>query len=724
LPFPTRLRRFAGQFVAAKTGFRREKQSMAEKTRVPAPARANRLGSETSPYLRQHAHNPVDWYAWGPEALDKARQLDRPIFLSIGYSACHWCHVMAHESFEDEAIADVMNRYFINVKVDREERPDLDQIYMSAVTALSGHGGWPMSVFLTPDLEPFFGGTYWPPEARRGMPGFREVLEKVHEAWVDRRDDVRRGAAGLTEAVRQLSRPQSEPGSLDEDLLRIAQQERLRTHDPVHGGFGGAPKFPHPMDLRLLLRTWKRFGDREALDAVRLTLDKMSAGGIYDHLGGGFHRYSTDARWLVPHFEKMLYDNALLTSAYLEAFQATGDESYARVARETLDYVLREMTHPDGGFYSTQDADSEGEEGKFFVWTEDEVRSVLGEADARVFSCCYDVTAQGNWEEVNILNRVKTHAQAARVLGLSEDELAEILARGRAKLFQARERRVHPGRDEKILASWNGFMIAATAQAASVLGEARYAAAAARAADFLLERLRTPAGRLLHTLKDQGPPPGAYLDDYAAAIEALVDVYQATFEGRYVEAAVSLADDLIARFADAQAGGFFYTAADHEALIVRTKDVHDSATPSGNGLAAFALARLARLSGRQEFDESARRTLEMLSGEMRRVSMGAGQALLAFDDLLGPSYEIVIVDGGAPAEAEAALRFLHGRFVPNKIVARRKAGHEADRTGPLAGLLGDKTAPQGCATLYVCERGVCRAPVSGLGAIEQTLSDL
>ncbi len=688
-------------------------------------SKPNRLSRESSPYLQQHAHNPVDWYPWGPEALEAARTLDRPIFLSIGYSACHWCHVMEHESFENPAIAGVMNEHYINIKVDREERPDLDQIYMSAVQALTGRGGWPMSVFLTPQLEPFYGGTYWPPEPRMGMPGFRDVLERVHEAWDERRADVERGAAELTEAVSQISQTHAAPETLEVSLLELAEKTRVRIADPVHGGFGQAPKFPHPVDLRLLLRTWKRFGHADARDLAVLTLNKMANGGIYDHLGGGFHRYSTDARWLVPHFEKMLYDNALLASAYLDALQATGDVHFAQVVRETMDYVLREMTHPDGGFYSTQDADSEGEEGKFFVWTTAEIESVLGAEASRFFCYCYDVTREGNWEGHTILNRPKPPAEAARVLGLSEADLERSLAASRQKLFARREERIHPGRDEKILAGWNGLMIAAMARAGRVLDEERFTTAASRAADFLITKLRTPEGRLLHVFKDGVARLAAYLDDYACAIDALAEVYQSTGEPRYLEFACELADDLIERFTDESTGGFFYTAHDHEPLIARSKDLHDSATPSGNGMAAYALLRLARLCGRHEFETAGRRTLEMLSGEMAHTTMGEGQALLALDDLLGPAYELVLVDGQSAAESEGVLRGINAQFLPNAVVARH--AHDAVDASislVLQGILSGKRSIDGQPTLYVCERGTCRPSVVGVAAIEKTLSSL
>ncbi|MEX1095278.1 MAG: thioredoxin domain-containing protein [Planctomycetales bacterium] len=685
---------------------------------VPQPGGStggvNRLAAETSPYLLQHSRNPVEWHPWGDEALAAARELDRPIFLSIGYSACHWCHVMEHESFEDSDIAGYMNAHFINIKVDREERPDLDQIYMSAVQALTGHGGWPMSVFLRPDLKPFFGGTYWPPRTRMGMPGFREILEKVVEAWESRRGDVDRGAEELANAVVQLGMPQAGPVQLSENVLENAVRSLLRAADRRNGGFGGAPKFPHPMDLRVLLRGWKRFDSNDAFDVVRLTLDKMAAGGIYDHLGGGFHRYATDAHWLVPHFEKMLYDNALLVPAYLEAFQATGDADSARVARETLEYVLREMTSPEGGFYSTQDADSEGVEGKFFVWSEAEIAEHLGPDDARVVNYCYDVTAQGNWEGHNILNRPKTHAQAANVLGLDEAELSRILDRCRRKLYEVRAQRVHPGRDEKILVSWNGLMIAAMAQGAAVLDDERFAQAACSAADFILDHVRDERGDLRHSYKDGRARFNAYLDDYACLIDGLMELYQTTFEPRYVDAALELAERAREKFRDPQGGGFFYTAIDHEELIARQKDSQDSATPSGNGMAAYALLRLARLTGRPDIEELAVETLEMLSGQMARIPLASGQSLLALDFLRGPAREIVIVEGNQPGSAADALRTLHERFVPNKVVLRRDA-ETADGSLPasLRPLLRGKTGEADEATIYVCEQGICHAPVTG-----------
>jgi uncharacterized protein len=674
----------------------------------------NRLTHETSPYLLQHANNPVDWYPWGDEALAAAKREDKPIFLSIGYSACHWCHVMEHESFEDETIAGLMNERFINIKVDRD---------MNAVQLMTRRGGWPMSVFLTPDLKPFFGGTYWPPESRMGMPGFRDIVIKVHEAWMQRRDELLHSADELTAAVRQVAAPQGEECELNETLLRRAAQKLIGIADRRHGGFGGAPKFPHAMDVRVLLRGWKRFGDGDALAVATLTLDKMAGGGMYDHLGGGFHRYSTDARWLVPHFEKMLYDNALLVPAYLEAYQATGNPEYARVARETLDYVLREMTRPDGGFYSTQDADSEGVEGKFFVWSEEEITGVLGPDDARIFNYCYDVTAEGNWEDHTILNRPKTDEQAAHVLGIGVDQLRTVLARSKQKLLQVRSQRVAPGRDEKLLVGWNGMMISACSQGAMVLHEPRYAEAARHAAEFILNSLVTPEGRLLHSFKDGRARFAGYLDDYACLIDGLVDLYQATFEPGSLDGAASLAAVMIDLFYDADAQGFFYTARDHERLIARNKEIHDGSTPSGNSMAATALLRLGRLCGRHDLEETAVRTLEYLSPVLAESPTAAGQALLALDFLLGPTREIAIVEGSQPRETEEVLAALHRRFVPNKVVARRRAGQtDADIAAELQPLLKGKAPRNGATTIYICEHGTCGLPVTGVSGLESALA--
>ena len=685
----------------------------------------NRLIGETSPYLLQHAYNPVRWNPWDQEALQTARDQDRPIFLSIGYSACHWCNVMEHESFENEAIAELMNRHFINIKVDREERPDLDQIYMNSVMALTGRGGWPMSVFLTPDLKPFYGGTYWPPVSRMGMPGFRDVLENVHEAWENRREQVLSGADELTATVVSMGVQQAAPAQLTVSLLENAMRSLIRAADRTDGGFGGAPKFPHPMVLRVLLRAWKRFGNEDALHVVSHTLEKMAHGGIYDHLGGGFHRYATDARWLVPHFEKMLYDNALLSSTYLEAFQATGNEEHARVVRETLDYTLREMTQSQGGFFSTQDADSEGVEGKFFVWSEQEILERLGIDEARIFNDYYDVTTEGNWEESNILNRVRTHTESAKRLDIDEGELSAVLDRCKRKLFEARSQRVAPARDDKILVSWNGMMIAAMAAASRILQEPRYAIAARHAADFILENMRTDDGRLLHAYKDGRARFNAYLDDYACLIDGLIEVYQATFQTGYLDEALKLSERMIEQFYDTASGGFFYTSGDHETLIVRNKDSQDNATPSGNGMAATALLKLARMCGNMELEEKAIGTLEMLSGQLAQVPMAGGQSLLAVDFLLGPAYEIVLAEGEQPEETDEILTELHSTFLPNKVILKSPftTGDDA-LPAVFKSVLQGKSALENVTTFYLCERGRCQKPVQGTAEVKSVLSAL
>ena len=701
----------------------------------PAARRAepNRLGGETSPYLLQHAFNPVDWYPWGEEALSLSKRLDKPIFLSIGYSACHWCHVMEHESFENPDIAQRMNELFVCIKVDREERPDLDQIYMTSVQMITGRGGWPMSMFLTPDLRPFFGGTYWPPESRMGMPGFRDILKGVSDAWTNRHDDVLRSAEELTgELIRATNEPMPRSG-MSLDTLRGAMREFLRRVDWEEGGIGGAPKFPHPMDLRVLLRCWKRFGDQKALNAVRLTLDKMAGGGLYDQLGGGFHRYSTDAHWLAPHFEKMLYDNALLTQTYLEAFQATGNPNDARVVRETLDYVLREMTQPGGGFYSTQDADSEGEEGKFFVWSQEEVLELLGPEEGRLFCDVYDVSPHGNWEGHNILNLPNVgHVLNVPVMdgeardGHVENVPHEMLARCRAKLFAARSQRIAPGRDDKVLVSWNGLMIAAMSQAAAILGEPRYAAAACAAAEFILSNMRDADGRLLHAFKDGRARFNAYLDDYACLIDGLIDLYQATFEPRWLEIALELADQMLARFEDPRGGGFFYTSTDHEQLVARLKDTQDNATPSGNGMAAYALARLGTLTDRPQLLGKAYATLEAMSGQIDKFALASGQSLLALDFMLGPSHEIVLVESdavNAAAKGDVAFRELGQNFWPNKVMARwRDRSSSGQIPDCLQGLLANKHAASGSLAVFVCERGICQAPLQGLSAWREFLA--
>jgi uncharacterized protein YyaL (SSP411 family) len=679
---------------------------------VANPA-TNRLARETSPYLLQHATNPVDWYPWGPEALEKARSQNKPIFLSIGYSACHWCHVMEHESFENAEIAALMNKHFVNIKVDREERPDLDQIYMSAVMAMTGHGGWPMSVFLTPQCKPFFGGTYFPPSDSRGMAGFPRVLLSVHRAWEERHEEIAESAHVMTEQLRAFGSISKGTGPLDWKLLDHAGPALLRNFDAIHGGFGRAPKFPHPMDLRVLLRHHLRTGDGQALHVVRHTLQKMARGGIYDHLGGGFARYSTDERWLVPHFEKMLYDNALLSSTYLEALQATGDPSFRHVARETMNYVLGRMTGSHGAFHSTEDADSEGVEGKFYVWSQAQVTDVLGTERAMTFCYVYDITKEGNWEDHNILNLPKPVEQAAKLLGREPGELEAELASSRALLLAAREKRVPPAMDTKVLVSWNGLMIAALAEGGRVLSDERYIEAAGRAAAFILDRMRQSDGRLLHTFKDGQAKLDAYLDDYASFIDGLTRLYESTGEPRWVESALALSAIMIDEFGDPEQGGFFFTGRRHEALIARQKDIHDNATPSGSGMAATALLRLGALTGRDDLTASGKQALEAIASVLEREPAACGQSLIALDFLLGTVTEFAVIAGPDPAVTRAVLDTISSKFRPRKVVAVSTPEQAALLAGIVASLA-DRPLREGRTTTYVCENGTCREPLLGL----------
>ena len=693
------------------------------------PVFTNRLARETSPYLRQHRHNPVDWHSWGPEALGLAQTLDRPIFLSVGYSACHWCHVMEHESFENPEIARILNEHFISIKVDREERPDLDQIYMTSVQLLTGQGGWPMSVFLTPALRPFTGGTYFPPDDRYGRPGFKRVLLTIVDWWRTRRAEIDHAASQLTEALQGAGQTPAAQGGLDAGLLKQTTAVLERAFDPQHGGFGSAPKFPHPMDLRVLLRVWKRFGDDNALQMVRHTLDCTARGGIYDHLGGGFARYSTDARWLVPHFEKMLYDNALLVPGYLEAFQITGEPYYRAIVEETLAWVTREMTSREGPFFSTLDADSEGVEGKFYVWTEAELETLLGKTDAAIFNTVYGVEPAGNWhdphghapEKANILHLTKTFAQSAKLLGMTEDDLRALLARCREKLFEVRSKRIRPGLDDKALTSWNGLMIGAFALAAQVLDNPAYAATAGRAADFILTKLRTPDGRLLRTYSSGSEPKlNAYLEDYAFLADALVTLYEATFDVRWIASALELVQVMIDQFWDDADGGFFYTGRAHEALIARTKDALDNAIPSGNAMATMALLRLSKLTGRNDLRDKAERTLTLYQGLMASSPMAAGQMLMALDFQLGPTREIAIVGDPTADDTRRVLRLLRAKFEPNRVVAlKTEDGAAAEKVVPL--LAGNTW--QGAVTTYVCENFACQAPLIGVEAALQLLGE-
>ena len=595
----------------------------------------NRLIHETSPYLLQHAYNPIEWYPWGAEALQKAQSEDKPIFLSIGYSACHWCHVMARESFENDEIAQYLNEHFVSIKVDREERPDLDEIYMTAVQLLTGQGGWPLTVFLTPDLKPFFGGTYFPPEDRWGRPGLLTVLKAIVELYRKEREKITEQAERLTQYLNAMQHPKPSTGLLAPELLQRAYLYALQSFDREHGGFGGAPKFPHSLELSFVLRYWRRTQDPDALQLVEFSLEKMARGGIYDQLGGGFHRYTVDAQWRIPHFEKMLYDNALLVWTYLEAYQATHKSLYRQVVEETLAYVLREMTSPEGGFYAAQSADTSEGEGAFYLWTPQELSAVLGPEDGPRACEYFGVSdSEGTEGGASVLYQPYTVEEFAARAGMTPSACEEWLARVRQKLFEAREQRERPARDEKILTAWNGLMISAFARAYQILGDEEYLRAAKNAARFCLAHLHKD-GILKRSYKDGQAKGNAYLDDYAFLITALLDLYESDSDSRWLQAAKALSATLQEKFWDEHFGGFYFTSSDHERLPVRTKSFFDGATPSGNSAATFAFLRLAQLTGDAALRATAEQTLRLCRDFMEQAPFAFSYMLSAFDFYLG-----------------------------------------------------------------------------------------
>jgi uncharacterized protein len=688
----------------------------------------NRLQHETSPYLRQHADNPVDWYAWGDEAFEAAQAHDRPILLSIGYSACHWCHVMAHESFEDPDTADYMNAHFINVKVDREERPDVDDIYMQATQIFNrGQGGWPMTVFLTPDGHPFHAGTYYPPEPRYGMPGFRQVMESVAAAFRQRRDELERTARSLSSELNRSifeSIEEAGPGALTPTLLDAAAQNLIRRTDPVHGGLTrSTPKFPNPVNLECLLRYHTATGSEQALDVVLFTLRKMAQGGIYDQLGGGFHRYSVDEKWLVPHFEKMLYDNALLARVYLHAWQLSGQPLLREVVEDTLDYVMREMTGPEGGFFSAQDADSEGEEGKFFVWSEDELRRVLGGVVSSVDAVLayWGVTPAGNFEGKNILHVADMIERVAVRHGLPVEEMRDELAAARTVLFTLRKDRTPPATDDKMLAAWNGMMLAAFAEAARVLGRDDYRRVAADNARFLLDRMMNDEGRLWRTYKDGRAKINAYLEDYAHVIDGLLELYMTTFEPRWYREAFRLADIVLEHFMAEDEGGFYDTSDDHEELIVRPRNMQDNATPSGNALMAYELLRLTGYSGETRFEAAALGLYRSLGRVLGEYPMAFGEMLIGIDFWLRRPVEIALIGAPDHDELAAMLRVVRDRYRPLALVAHAPEDAGSNALPPL---LRTRTLRKGQPAAYVCENFVCAAPVTSAEELAALLDEV
>jgi uncharacterized protein YyaL (SSP411 family) len=679
---------------------------------------SNRLSAASSPYLLQHKDNPVNWYPWGDEALERAKREQKPIFLSVGYSSCHWCHVMAHESFEDPDTAAFMNEHFVNIKVDREERPDIDSIYMTAVQALTGHGGWPMSVFLTPGQIPYYGGTYWPPEARQGMPSFRQVLEAVADAWQNKREDVQENAGNVRQFLEAASNRVPRGADLNEDLLDEALGAFQQSFDRRFGGFGNAPKFPQPSIIDFLLRFVRRRNDARAIRMIELTLDQMAAGGMYDQLGGGFHRYSVDAEWLVPHFEKMLYDNAQLAQVYLDAYRQLDDPHYAGIARATLQWVLREMTAPEGGFYSTLDADTEGEEGLFYLWTPEEVDAVLPEEDARIAKLYWGIEPGGNFEGRSILTARKSDEDVARTLGIKLDDVSNRIPDIRSALLNARNERVKPGRDEKIIASWNGMMIRPMAEAGIVLDEPAFGEAAVRAGEFLLTMLFPESGAL-HSIRNGVPGTSAFLDDYANAIDAFLALYQTTFDRRWFDAALRLAGTVIAEFSDEATGLLFDSSSRAEALVTRPRDIQDGAVPSGNSIMALALIELGHMTMDEDYAQRAEAILRPLATLAASQPLGLSKALCGIESFLASAQEIAIAAKGGDVRISEFQKVYFDRYNPNSIIGLSVDGDEE----AIAGMpfLEYRPLRNGEAAAYLCEHFTCMPPVTTIEEFEKLL---
>jgi uncharacterized protein YyaL (SSP411 family) len=691
------------------------------------PANCNRLSGEKSPYLLQHAANPVYWWPWCDEAFDAARAEDKPVFLSIGYSTCHWCHVMAHESFEDPDVARLMNETFVNIKVDREERPDVDNVYMTVCRMMTGRGGWPLTIVMTPDRVPFFAGTYFPRESHFGLTGMLELVPRLKHVWESERERILEAGERLT-SVLGRSAATTAGRDLTEKTLDLAYEQLNRTFDGTYGGFGEKLKFPTPHNLLFLLRYWRRTGRAAAFAMAEKTLTRMRLGGICDHLGGGFHRYSTDREWLIPHFEKMLYDQALVATAYVEAYQATGKRDYADTARGIFDYVLRDLTSPEGAFYSAEDADSEGVEGKFYVWTEEEMRSALGpEADlaAKVFG----VTAEGNFVEeatrartgTNVLYLKKPLSEFADELGLPLSELEEHAAGIKRKLYAEREKRVRPHRDDKVLTDWNGLAVAALAKGARVLGEPAYAEAAERAVRFILENVRDSDGRLLHRWRDGEAAIAGNLDDYAFLTWGVTELYETVFKPEYLRTALELTDDMIKHFGDGDVGGLFFTPDDAEKLLVRPKEVYDGAVPSGNSVAMLNLLRLARLTGRPELEDESAAVGRAFSQQVAKAPANHAMLMVAVDFAVGPSYEVVVVGDSEADDTGVMLDAVGHAFVPNAVILFVPVGEGQAEITELAPYATGFKAVDGKATAYVCSNYACERPTTDVGEMLKLL---
>jgi len=715
----------------------------------------NRLANEKSPYLLQHAYNPVDWYPWSEEAFEEAKKEDKPVFLSIGYSTCHWCHVMEHESFEDNEIAEMMNKAFVSIKVDREERPDIDGIYMTVCQMLTGSGGWPLTIVMTPEKKPFFAGTYFPKDNRFGRTGMKELIPRLNEIWKQKRDDVIRSAEEISSALQ--SALGMEPGeALKEDIFNKAFRELKIRFDSEFGGFGSAPKFPTPHNFFFLLRYWKRKNNLEALDMVEKTLLEMRKGGIYDHIGFGFHRYSTDRNWLVPHFEKMLYDQALLSIAFIETFQATGENIYKKVAEEILEYVLRDMTSPDGGFYSAEDADSEGIEGKFYLWTIDELKSILDENDAKLIVEFFNLKKEGNWIDsarldstvksrqvnggstrTNIIHLKKAVDELAKenpVSGIPQSgdnlslpagqagsiELEKRLERIRKILFEKRGKRIHPYKDDKILTDWNSLMMSAFAKASLVFDEKKYLAAAENTADFILNNLRNENGRLLHRFREGEAGLSAAIDDYSFFIAALLDLYEASFNTKYLSLALELNKDMIKHFWDEKSGGFYFTADDSEELLIRQKEIYDGALPSGNSVAMLNLIRISRFTGDTSFEEKASILQKTFSKMIDSSPSAFTQFLAGLDFAFGPSLEIAIVGKRDLEQSNEMLKEITKKFLPSKILVFKDIDEDKE-IEELVPFTKEFKTMNGKTTVFICENYKCNLPVTEIDDLRKLL---
>ncbi|MCG6918508.1 MAG: thioredoxin domain-containing protein [Deltaproteobacteria bacterium] len=680
----------------------------------------NRLNEEKSHYLLQHAENPVDWYPWGEEAFEKASKENKPIFLSIGYSTCHWCHVMAHESFEDEEVATILNKSFVSIKVDREERPDVDMVYMAACQAITLKGGWPLSVFMTPEGKPFFAGTYFPKTSRMGMVGFLDLANQIAVAWQNNRGPLLEASDKITRGIQ----PRPSKGSISElglDTLQKGYDQLAHAFDPKWGGFGSAPKFPTPHNLTFLLRWHRRTGESNALHMVEKTLDGMRAGGIFDHIGYGFSRYSVDEKWLVPHFEKMLYDQAMLAMAYTEAYQATGNSRHGKVVNEILTYVLRDMTSPEGGFYTAEDADSEGKEGLFYVWTPGEIKEQLGKDSADLFCRYYDVGTHGNFEDGRSILHLRIPLD--KFAGQQQMEVAElekILEEGREKLFAARERRIHPLKDDKVLTSWNGLMIVAMAKAYQALGRQTYVEAAKSAAGFILERLKKNH-RLFRRYRDGEVAHPGFLDDYTNFVWGLIELYEATFEPKYLEEAMALNNGMIDLFWDQTHGGFFYSGKDNEVLIKQSKEIYDGAIPSSNSVAMLNLVRLSQITAEVNLEKKAERVAGSFAKRIKAYPSAYTQFLAALDFIIGPSREIVVVEGQNGRSSRPLVETIHREFVPNKVVLMRKPDESGDRIATIAPFTKDLRAHGDRPTVHLCEKQSCQETITELEELKTAL---